>query len=107
MADANKHDRLAQHIERVLHEAHLRYQRAALAHDKPLTPNGMLECAEVRGVRVQAPASQRNRVARSVFYYRLFCDHDVPRWEPCKSTLCNRTQADADRFLAQMIASRL
>jgi len=101
MADADKH--IDKHIERVLHEAHLRYQRQQLAYDKPLTPKGMLESAEVRGVRFAQPRSQ----CKPLFYYRLFCDHDVPRWEPCKSTLCNRTQKQADEFLAKLIASKL
>jgi hypothetical protein len=99
-----------QKVTRMLHEAHLRYQRQQLALRRndttlPLSADAeggnVLEVAELRGLHVAL--RQCLRKWRSVHYYKLFCDHDIPRWQVCKSTLCRRTQSDADRFLAKLV----
>jgi hypothetical protein len=94
---------------KMLHDAHLRYQRDALYKQRTHAVDAVmpLNVVELRGLRCKPTASMlamaqhANKLSAS--YYKLFCDHDVPRWQPCKTTLCRRTQSDADRFLAKLV----
>jgi len=93
---------------KLLHEAHLRYQRQMLRaqrNDITLPSGNVLEYDELRGI-VRRQTKSMLRDWRSVSYYKLFCDHDIPRWQCCSSTLCRRTQADGDVFLMSLLNAR-
>ena len=92
------------HIERLLHDAHLRFQRQALRAARTTLPAIVpLEQVELRGIKVRASTAAREHPSNlSASYYKLFCDHDIPRWEPCLHNLCRRSRQDADEFLRKL-----
>jgi hypothetical protein len=99
----------AERAERLLHQAHLRYQRQELAKLRDSVAG--LPYAELRGVAVQASASMKamreHASKMSASYYKLFCDHDVPRWMPCKTSLCKRGDVECATFVAKMKAGKV
>lgn len=96
-------------ITRLLHDAHLRYQRNALRAEKGDV--SALPCPNLRGERVKPSASQvamRNHASKmSASYYKLFCDHDIPRWLPCSASLCKRDNTECQRFITRLAKGQI
>lgn len=93
-------------VERLLHEAHLRYQRQTLRPTAQTedTVVSILPASEVRGVRYAEPQSQtwlsQHRVFRPVGFYRIHCPHDKLKWDTC--TQCKRDKREAQQNFAKM-----
>jgi hypothetical protein len=92
-------------VERMLHEAHLRYQREQL-RPKPQAETAVcpLPAAEIRGCSFAEPQSatwyRQHRVFRPAGYYRIHCSHDRLLWDTC--TTCKRNKREADRNFGKM-----
>lgn len=92
-------------VERLLHEAHLRYQRSQL---KPLpqaeTCVSPLPTVEVRGVSWREPQSRswqrQHRDWRPVGYYRIHCSHNKLLWDTCGT--CHRDRKEANANFGKM-----
>lgn len=93
-------------VERLLHEAHLRFQRDCLRATPQTTENtvSLIPAAEIRGVSYREPQSRSWRAAhrdyRPVGYYRIHCSHDRLLWDTC--TTCHRDKREADRNFGRM-----
>lgn len=94
-------------VERMLHDAQLRYQRERLRATRQTTENTVspLEASECRGLRWREPASltwrKQHRDYRPVGFYRIHCSHDRLLWDTC--TTCRRDKREASHNLAKLI----
>jgi len=99
-------------VQAALHTAHLRYQRDRLAAEttRDIQRRDM-PAAELCKTRVKPSASilvlTHHARNLSASYYKLFCDHDIPRWLPCKSTICRRGDAECQSFIAKLAEGRV
>jgi hypothetical protein len=86
--------------ERILHEAHLRFQRESGAVLPDLRKNNVL---------FQEPQSEtwikQHRTYRPQGFYRLHCSHDRPLWMQCVT--CKRGGREANSNLVKLLTSKL
>ena len=83
--------------DRILHEAHLRYQRQQQAETPELR----------KAVRRVAPAASALVVWRSMSdaYRAMFCEHGKAMWSECGS--CKRDKRAASANFSKLVASRV
>jgi hypothetical protein len=88
-------------LQRVLHAAHVQYQREQGAGDQPkakITYRPALSANE----RYQPTPEQY-----AEGYYRLFCIHHRAMWEPCPSKTCRRDSHEAKNNFVKLTKGRL
>jgi hypothetical protein len=88
--------------ERLIHEAHLRFQKAKL---KPNYVGSMLPPMEIKKVSFAEPRSEQwiaqHRAYRPAGFYQIHCAHDRLLWHPC--TMCHRAKREADLNFVKML----
>jgi hypothetical protein len=81
--------------ERLIHEAHLRFQKAQL---KPNYVGSTLAPMEIKKASFKEPQSERwiaqHRQYRPAGFYQIHCAHDRLVFYPC--TQCKRDQKEAN-----------
>lgn len=94
-------------VERLLHEAHLAFQRQHLrprAQHNTLPDGEAMPAAELRSVSFAEPQSQQwlrqHRQFRPAGYYRIHCAHDRLLWDVCAS--CKRDKREANANFGKM-----
>ena len=86
-------------IGRLLHEAHLHYQRQ----------QGIRDLGKNKSLRFVEPTSdkwiEQHRRWRPEGFYRLHCSHDRPRWMPCGQ--CKRGVKEARNNWTLLLTGKL
>lgn len=98
-------------VERLLHEAHLRYQRQQLKPDSLRDDNvvgashgELFPRVELKGVKMREPQSRtwqaHHRDYKPAGFYRIHCSHDKLLWDCC--TQCHRDKREATRNFGKL-----
>lgn len=93
-------------LQKLLHELELRRAKAKLGRSQD-----DLDAQRKRVTSYKEPTSltwqSQHRSWKPEGYYRLFCAHDRPMWEPCTSQTCRRGRKEANANLTKLLEGKL